>query len=66
MPAPDIIIVDGHAYSWQRLAELRRRQLEAWKVRQCAQLTLFEPKDDCRPEAERTPAGRYKEPGLFE
>ncbi len=62
MAKPDIILVDGHALSWQRLTELRRRQLEAWKAEQCRQLTLFELKDDCRPEAERTPAGRYAEP----
>jgi hypothetical protein len=29
MLKPDIIMVDGHAFSWQRLAELRRQQLEA-------------------------------------
>jgi hypothetical protein len=29
MPAPDIVIVNGHATSWQRLRELRRQQLEA-------------------------------------
>jgi hypothetical protein len=29
------------------------------------QLTLFELKDDCRPEAERTAAGRYLDPTLF-
>jgi hypothetical protein len=30
-----------------------------------ALLALFELKDDCRPEAERTAAGRYLEPTLF-
>jgi len=61
---PDIII-DGHAFSWQRLLELRRQQLEAWHAEQCRQLTLFELKDDCRPEAERSTVGRYLEPNLF-
>jgi hypothetical protein len=29
------------------------------------QAALFELKDDCRPEAERTASGRYSEPTLF-
>jgi hypothetical protein len=29
------------------------------------QLALFELKDDCRPQAERTAAGRFREPTLF-
>lgn len=61
MAKPDILIVDGHAFSWQRLLELRRQQLEAWQAEQCRQLALFETKDDCRPKAERTAAGRYRE-----
>jgi hypothetical protein len=59
-------MVDGHAFSWQRLLELRRQQLEAWHAEQCRQPALFELKDDCRPEAERTAAGRYREPTLLE
>jgi hypothetical protein len=62
---PDILIIDGHAFSWQRLCELRRQQLEAWRVAQIAQPALFELRDDCRPAAERTTAGRYREPTLF-
>jgi hypothetical protein len=62
---PDTLIVDGHAFSWQRLLELRRQQLEAWQAEQCRQFKLFELKDDCRPEADRTADGRYREPGLF-
>jgi len=46
----------------QRLIELRRQQLEAWRADQCRQLALFELKNDRRPEAERTAAGRYREP----
>jgi hypothetical protein len=65
MLKPDTLIIDGHALSWQRLLELRREQLEARQVEQARQLTLFELKDDCRPEAERTAAGRYREPTLF-
>jgi hypothetical protein len=62
---PDTLIVDGRSLSWQRLLELRRQQLEAWQTEQCRQLTLFELKDGCRPEAERTADERYREPGLF-
>jgi hypothetical protein len=62
---PDILIVHGHAFSWQRLLELRRQQLEAWHAEQRRQLTLFELEEDCRPEAERTAAGRYLEPILL-
>jgi hypothetical protein len=65
MAKPDILIVDGHAFSWQRLVELRRTQLEAWRAEQARQFTLFELKDDCRPEAERTAAGRYREQTLL-
>jgi hypothetical protein len=65
MAKPDTIIVDGHAFSWQRLIELRRQQLEAWKANQCRQLTLFELREDYRPVTERTVAGRYRQPSLF-
>jgi hypothetical protein len=65
MAKPNMLIVDGHAYSWQRLVELRRQQLEAWRGAQAEQPALFELKDDCRPEAERTATGRYREPTLF-
>jgi len=64
MAKPDTLIIDGHAFSWQRLVELRRQQLEAWRADQCRQLTLFVLKSDSRPEAERTAAGRYREPTL--
>jgi hypothetical protein len=33
MAKPDIVIVDGHAFSWQRLCELRRQRLEAVSVK---------------------------------
>jgi hypothetical protein len=63
---PDTLVVDGHGFSWQRLCELRRQQLEARRAAQPTQLTLFELKDDCRPEAEQTAAGRYQEPTFFD
>jgi hypothetical protein len=65
MTKPDTLIIDGHAFSWQRLCDLRRAQLEAWKASQPRQPALFELKDDCRPAPERTAAGRYREPTLF-
>jgi hypothetical protein len=62
---PDTLILDGHAYRWQQLCELRRAQLEAWHAAQPRQLALFELREDCRPPAERTAARRYREPTLF-
>jgi hypothetical protein len=64
MPKPDTIIVDGHAFSWQRLCELRRQQLDAFKAAQPSQAALFELKTDLRPEPERTASGRYREPDV--
>lgn len=63
---PDTLVVDGHGFSWQRLCELRRQQLEAWRAAEQRQLALFELKQDCRPTAERTAAGRYAEPTLLD
>jgi hypothetical protein len=64
MAKPDIIVIDGHGYSWQQICELRRQQIEAWKAAQPRQPALFELKEDHRPAAERTAAGRYQEPTL--
>jgi hypothetical protein len=66
MAKPDTIIVNGHAFSWQQLCELRRQQLEAWKAERGSQPALFELRDDCRPQAERTAAGRFREPSLLD
>jgi len=66
MAKPDTIVIDGRGYSWQQLCELRRQQLEAWRAEQARQLALFELHDDCRPQAERTAAGRYLEPSLLD
>ena len=65
MPKPDTIVIDGHAFSWRRISELRRQQLEAWRAAEARQLTLFALQDDCRPTTERTAAGRYREPSLW-
>lgn len=66
MARPDILIVDGHAFSWQRLCELRRQRLEARKKSEARQPALFDLKTDCRPRAERTAAGRYREPSFLD
>jgi hypothetical protein len=66
MAKPAIIVVEGRAYNWQRLCELRRQQVDAWRAAQAAQPALFELKEDHRPAAERTAAGRYVEPTLWE
>jgi hypothetical protein len=65
MAKPDTLLLDGHAYSWQRLCELRRQQLEAWRAAQPQQPALFVLGEDFRPAAERTAAGRFQEPSLF-
>jgi hypothetical protein len=66
MAKPDTIVIEGRGYSWQQLCELRRQQLEAWKSARGEQPALFELRDDCRPQAERTAAGRFREPSLLD
>jgi hypothetical protein len=65
MARPDTLVVDGHGFNWQRLCELRREQLEAWRAVQAQQLALFEMQEDWRPKRERTASGRYEEPSLL-
>jgi hypothetical protein len=65
MAKADLIVIEGHAYRWQEICELRRQQLEARQAGQPKQLALFALRDDCRLVAERTAAGRYQEPTLF-
>jgi hypothetical protein len=62
----DILIIDGRAYSWRRLCELRRAQIEAQNRERLRQLALFELHDDCRPVTERTAANRYQQPSLLD
>ena len=61
----DTFILDGHAYSWRRVCELRRQQLAERRKAEGMQAALFELRDDHRPAAERTAAGRYREPSLL-
>ena len=65
MSRPDTIIIGGRAYRWRAILDLRRAQLEAWKKAQGEQPALFELKEDRRPKADRTAAGRYAEPSLL-
>jgi hypothetical protein len=65
MRKPDTIIIDGRAYSWRALCELREQQLTAWRSSRPAQPALFDLKTDCRPPAERTAAGRFDQPTLL-
>lgn len=65
MKRPDTILIEGRAYSWRAVLEIRRQQIEAWKAAEPQQPALFEVKDDRRPEPERTAAGRYREPSLL-
>ena len=62
----DRFMLDGRAYSWRKLCELRREQLEARRKAEGFQPVLFELREDCRPAAERTAAGRYSEPNLLD
>jgi hypothetical protein len=66
MSRPDKIIIDGRAYRWRDIVELRRQQLEAWKAARPDQPALFSLREDSRPAVERTVAGRYREPSLLD
>jgi hypothetical protein len=63
MSARRFIEIDGKRYLWRDVLQMRREQLKA-RVR-TEQPVLFPLKDDCRPPAERTAAGRFMEPSLF-
>jgi hypothetical protein len=57
------IEIDGKRYLWREVLELRCEQKKAHARAQ--QPTLFELKEDRRPEADRSASGRYREPSLF-
>ena len=56
------IEIDGKRYPWRDILQLRREQKKAQARGE--QPTLFELKEDRRPAAERSAAGRYREPPL--
>ena len=63
MGRPKFIEIDGKRHVWRDLLIRRREQIAA--VAKSEQPPLFELKDDRRPMADRTAAGRYLEPSLF-
>ena len=63
MNCPRFIDLHGRRYLWRDVLTARREQLAA--IRKAEQPALFELRRDCRPEAERTAIGRYREPTLF-
>jgi len=66
MSRAPFIVIDGKAYRWKDILDLRRAQLAAAGAAQASQLALFAAlHDDRRPSAERRAAGRYLEPSLF-
>ena len=66
MSRPAIIIIDGRAYTWRDIIELRRQQIAAWKAARPDQPALFPLIEDSRPRPERTAAGRFLEPSLLD
>lgn len=66
MSRPATIIIEGRAYRWRDILQLRRQQITAWKAARPDQPALFPLIEDCRPKAERTVAGRYTEPTLLD
>jgi hypothetical protein len=62
----DTILIEGRAYSWRQLRELRRQQIEASRSAQAEQLILFELKADSRPTVERSASARYEQPTLLD
>lgn len=63
MPSFRHIEIDGKRYLWRDILQLRRDQRNVHARAQ--QPTLFELRDDTRPETQRTASGRYLEPSLF-
>jgi hypothetical protein len=63
MALPKYVEIDGKRIAWRDLLRLRREQR---KAAQRSQLTLFEMRDDTRPKSQRSAAGRFSEPTLFD
>jgi len=56
------IIIDGKSYAWRDILALRREQRQP----ALPLPTLFELREDARPSSQRSAAGRYLEPTLFD
>ena len=59
---PKFLIIEGKRIAWRDILRMRLQQ----RQQQPQQPTLFPLKDDARPASQRTAAGRYTEPLLFE
>ena len=57
------VIIEGKRIAWRDILALRREQKTSQRQEQ---LTLFELKEDARPQTQQTADGRYQEPLLFE
>lgn len=57
------IEIDGKRYAWRDLVARYREQA---KRERAPEPTLFEMKEDVRPASQKTAAGRYAEPSLFD
>ncbi len=66
MSRPDTIIIDGRAYRWRDIVELRKQQIAAWKAGRSDQPALFPLIEDARPKSQRRADGRFLEPSLFD
>jgi hypothetical protein len=64
--ASDTFILEGRAFSWKALRDMRRAQLEAMRAARGSQPALFALVEDCRPPSQRNASGRYAEPLLFD
>ena len=63
---PAHIIIEGRAYRWRDILELRRQQIAAWNAARPDQPALFPLIEDARPKSDRTAAGRFLEPSLLD
>ena len=59
---PKFLTIEGKRIAWRDILRMRLQQ----RQQQPQQPTLFPLKDDARPASQRTAAGRYTEPLLFE
>ena len=59
---PKFLIIEGKRIAWRDILRMRLEQRE----QPPQQPTLFPLKEDVRPSSQRTAAGRYLEPLLFE
>jgi hypothetical protein len=62
----DTFILEGRAFSWKALRDMRRAQLEAMRTARGKQPALFALVEDRRPQSQRSASGRYSEPLLFD